>query len=337
MPLLFRLTQRGLHCPLGDFFIDPSRPVALALVTHAHADHARPGSKRYLTAEPGVPLLRSRLGYSTRIEGIPYGETLRLGDVDVSFHPAGHILGAAQIRVASTGGDGENVWVVSGDYKRDSDPTCASFEVVPCDTFITEATFALPVYRWPPVDEVIREILDWWRENESAGRASVLHCYSLGKAQRILAELARHTDRTVLVHDAIGKLNEAYLEADVRLLPTESFGDHARSRSYAGELILAPPSARRGHRFRRIGERSTGFASGWMLQSDARQRGGYDRGFVISDHADWPALIRTVKETGAGRVLATHGHSDVLARHLRKQGLEAEVLETALQEEVDGP
>jgi putative mRNA 3-end processing factor len=318
----------GLACPLGGFHVDPWGPAKLAVITHAHGDHARFGSARYLCAAPGADLLRKRLP-GAAVETLAYGERVKLGEVTVSLHPAGHVLGSSQIRIES----GDSVWVVSGDYKRQPDPTCAPFEVVPCDGFITEATFALPIYRWRDPSEVARAVLDWWDGNRAAGRASVLFGYALGKCQRVLGELALLTDRPVWTHGAVEALIEPYRAAGVRLLPTTRVGEDEPARgkskrSFAGELILAPSSAAGSTWMRRFGDYETGFASGWMRVRGIRRRMGYDRGFVLSDHADWDDLLRTIRETGAKKVLATHGYSDQLARHLREQGIEADVLPT---------
>ena len=309
----------GLYCPAGDFHIDPWRPVPRAVLTHAHADHARAGSARYVAATPGVPLLRARLGADAVIEARAYGESFQLGGATVSLHPAGHILGSAQVRVAV---DGE-VWVVTGDYKRDPDPTCAPFEVVACDVLVTEATFALPVYRWPPAERVARDVLAWWDDCAWRGIPAVLCCYALGKAQRLLAELSRFTDRTVHLHGAMTPLVERYREAGVAMLPTVPVSESARGRAFAGELVLAPPSATGSPWMRRFAGASTGFASGWMQVRGQRRRRGHDRGFVLSDHADWPGLLATVRDSGARRVLAMHGDSEALVRHLRETGIDA--------------
>lgn len=320
---LLQPTDAGLYCEAGDFHVDPWKPVARALVTHAHGDHARPGNGRYLCAEPSVPLLRRHLGLDAEVQGLPYGERLRLGEVTVSFHPSGHVLGAAQLRVEGRSG----VCVFSGDYKRAPDPTCAPFEVVPCDTFITEATFALPLYRWEEPAAVVREIFAWWEANREAGRASVLFCYALGKAQRILAELMRFTDRAVFVHGAVEGLVEAYRAADVRMLPTHRVVEAPKG-TFAGELVLAPLTARGTVWMRRLGAFQAAFASGWMQLRGPRRQRNFDRGFALSDHADWPALLATLRETGARRVRVTHGHAEPLARYLREQGLYADALET---------
>lgn len=316
---LITATNRGLYCAAGDFWIDPVRPVARAVVTHAHADHARPGHGQYYCASPSIPLLERRLPEGAAIRGVDFGETIAFGPTSVSLHPAGHILGSAQVRVAHR----DEVWVASGDYKRDADPSCEPFEVVPCDTFITEATFALPVYRWTSSADVADAIHRWWQGNAESGRASILYCYAVGKAQRVLAALARCTDRPVLVHGAVDKFLPVYRAAGIEMLPTERLADQPRDRDFRDALVIAPPSAHRSRWGRRLGESTNAFASGWMRVRGVRRRRAHDRGFVLSDHADWPGLIRTIEETGARRVLATHGYSDILARYCRDRGLEA--------------
>ena len=328
---MLRETPDGLYCPAGDFYVDPWGAVDRALITHGHGDHARPGSSSYLCAAPCVPVLRRRFGDEAAVQSLPYGEPLTIGSVRVSFHPAGHVLGSAQLRIE--GGDG--VWVVSGDYKRDADPTCAPFEPVPCDVLITECTFGLPIYRWDPAADVIADIVAWWDQNRDAGRTSVLFCYTLGKAQRLLAELARLTDRPVLAHGMMLGMIDTYREAGVSMLPVRPATERPRGTSYAGELVLAPLSARGTPWMRRLGELSDGFASGLMRVRGVRRQRGYDRGFVISDHADWPALLRTVTDSGAGRVLTTHGFAEPFARHLSEHGIESGVIRTAWEGDED--
>jgi putative mRNA 3-end processing factor len=309
----------GLYCPAGDFFIDPVQPVARAVVTHAHGDHARAGSALYHVARAGGGLMRERLGASATLHEYDWNDAFTLGGTRVSLHPSGHILGAAQVRIEGCG----KVAVVSGDYKRELDPTCDPFEPVPCDIFVTESTFGLPIYRWPPMSQVVDDILDWLDECATRGVPAVLFCYALGKAQRLLAELATRTDRTVHVHGAMLRLVEAYREAGVHMLPTEAVGESARGKDFAGELVMAPPSAAGSAWMRRFAKASTGFASGWMQVRGARRRRGYDRGFVVSDHADWPGLIRSVEDCGAKRIYVTHGDGEALIRHLRENGHEA--------------
>lgn len=322
---LLRPAHGGLYCEAGDFYIDPKWPaVETALITHGHSDHARSGHGRYYCARPGLELVRRRVKArkddEPAIEGVAFGEPLRLGPVTVSFHPAGHLLGSAQIRVEL---DGE-VWVVTGDYKRDDDPTCRPFEPVPCDVLITEATFGLPIYRWQPTAEVVAEIYAWWQENAAADLTSVLFCYSLGKAQRVLAELLHHTDEEVLVHGAMVEFNDLYEEAGVPLVPTRYVTDMGRKADFTGRLVLAPPSAFGTSWMRRFKPYRTGFASGWMRIRGNRRRRGFDAGFALSDHIDWHDLLRTIDDTGPRRVLATHGDTAALIRYLREErGLDA--------------
>ena len=323
-PPLIELRPEGLYCAAGDFHIDPWRPVPRAALTHGHADHARSGSARYLAAAQGLGLLRHRLGADSPLEGLAYGERVALGDTVVSLHPAGHILGSAQVRIEHAG----ETWVVTGDYKRDPDPTCAPFELVPCDVLITEATFALPVYRWEPTESVARAILAWWDECARRRVPAVLFCYALGKAQRLLAELARVVERPVHLHGAMVPLVQVYRDAGIAMLPTLPVSDSARGRDFAGELVLAPPSAEGTPWMRRFRDASTAFASGWMRVRGNRRRRGHDRGFVLSDHADWPALVATARECGARRVLATHGSTDAYVAFLREQGIDAAPLRT---------
>lgn len=327
-------TARGLYCPAGDFFIDPWEPVERAVISHAHGDHARPGSRAYLTTPATRTLLLRRLGADVSVQSIEYGDRLRLGDVTISLHAAGHVLGSAQIRIE--GSDG--VWVVAGDYKRAADPTCAPFEPVPCDTFITESTFGLPIYRWDPTASVIADIVSWWDANREAGRTSVIFCYTLGKAQRLLMELWRITDRPIYAHGMMMGMMDAYRESGVPLpevKPVIESGGRSRT-SFAGELVLAPLSARGTPWMRRLGTLSDAFASGLMRVRGVRRQRAYDRGFVVSDHADWPALLDTITETGAGRILATHGHAEPLARYLQSAGLDAGIIRTAWEGEPSG-
>jgi putative mRNA 3-end processing factor len=329
-------TTDGLYCPAGGFHIDPWQAVERALLTHAHGDHARPGSAAYLCTTETVPVLRRRFGPDASLEGIAYGESRRIGDVRVSFHPAGHVLGSAQIRIEGAAG----VWVAAGDYKRAADPTCAPFEPVRCDTFITESTFGLPIYRWDATAVVIADILDWWHGNRGSEKTSVIFCYTLGKAQRLLAELARVTDSPVFVHGMMLGMIDAYREAGVALPKVETVIEQGKTRtgrrSLAGELVLAPLSARGTPWMRRLGAHSDAFASGLMRVRGVRRQRAYDRGFVISDHADWPALLATIAETGAGRVLATHGYAEPLARHLSSLGLATGTIRTAWEGEPSG-
>ena len=327
-----RLESAGLYCPAGDFHIDPWQPVARALITHAHGDHARRDSGAYLAAADGLPLLRARLGDDATIEGIRYGERRRIGGVDVSFFPAGHVLGSAQIRIA----DSRGTTVVSGDYKLAADPTCSSFEPVRCQTFLTESTFGLPIYRWEAPETTMRSIAAWWNENRSAGLASVLFVYALGKAQRVLgglAALGMEGTGPVYCHGAVERINAAYRSAGVRLPLTIPVADAPPATRWADALILAPPSAQGSTWMRRFEPCRTAFASGWMAIRGTRRRRNLDRGFVLSDHADWPALNAAIEASGAERVLVTHGYRDELTRWLLENGRDALPLSTRYEGE----
>lgn len=326
---MIKSTPAGLFCQPGNFHIDPWQPVARAVVTHAHSDHASPGSDAYLCAKPGEKVLRRRLP-EARVETLAYGESVTLGETRVSFHPAGHILGSSQVRIEHGG----EVWVVSGDYKRQTDPTCAAFEPVRCHTFITEATFALPIYTWDPTAAVVDEILAWWRENREQGRPSIVFCYVLGKAQRLLAELRDAADAPVHLHGAMAAMTDAYRESGIPLAATERITETMRGKALARSLVLAPLSARGTPWMRRLPNASVGFASGLMRVRGVRRQRAFDRGFVLSDHADWPSLLATIAETGASRVLVTHGWSEALARYLAEtQGLETGTIRTAFEGE----
>jgi putative mRNA 3-end processing factor len=327
--LLIRLSESGFYCPAGDFYLDPWRPVRRAVVTHAHADHLVHGCHAYLLASPGEALARARLGASAPIQAVPYGEPVSIDGVRISFHPAGHILGSAQIRLESQG----EVWVLSGDYKVEPDPTCEPFEPIRCHTFITEATFALPVYRWPAQAEVFADINAWWRANQRAGKASLLYAYSLGKAQRVLAGLDVSTG-PVYTHGSVEAFNRLYREAGVPLPPTEQ-AIYAGNANWSQALIVAPPSARGSPWVRRFGAQSSAFASGWMRIRGMRRQRSIDRGFVLSDHVDWPALNQAIAATGAERVWVTHGYVAILVRWLRSQGIEAQGFSTRYTVEED--
>ena len=326
---LIVLRPEGLYCPAGEFHIDPWRPVARAVITHAHADHARVGHGAYLATAVSAGVLRARLGAGITLQGLAYGEMVVLGGVRVSLHPAGHVLGSAQVRVEHRG----RVWVASGDYfvsgiEADTNATCAPFEPVRCHCFITESTFGLPIYRWRAQAAVQRDINAWWQANADAGRASLLMGYSFGKAQRLLAGLDPSIG-PIVTHGAVEILNAAYREAGVALPPTRSVDDLPRDQ-LARAIAIAPPAVQGSAWARRLGpEVSDAFASGWMRLRGARRRQGVDRGFVLSDHADWPGLQRAIAATGAARVIVTHGYEAVMVRWLVQQGLQAGSFVTA--------
>jgi putative mRNA 3-end processing factor len=331
---LLEVTRHGIYCAGGDFYIDPWLPVDRAVVTHAHSDHACPGSRAYLAARPGEALLRARVGGDAAIQMLDYGEPVVLNGVRVTLHPAGHILGSAQVRIESGG----EVWVVSGDYKLESDPTCPVFEPLACHTFVTESTFGLPIYRWPPEAEVFSEIRKWWAANRQSGKASVLFAYSLGKAQRVLAGLGGLVDDAagpIFTHGAVENFSRLYREAGIALAPTTHIAAAPAGTDWRRALILAPPSANGTPWMRRFGPFSTAFVSGWMRIRGARRRRSLDRGFVLSDHADWPGLMTAIRTSGATRVWVTHGYRAPVVEWLKQQGLDAQAIETRFEGEQD--
>jgi putative mRNA 3-end processing factor len=316
----------GLYCPAGDFHIDPWQPVAHALITHAHADHLRAGHARYLAAAEGRTVVRKRLG-DVALETLAYGESILHNGVRVSFHPAGHVLGSAQVRLEHGG----RVWVVSGDYKLGPDPTCLPFEPVRCDVFVTESTFGLPVFRWRAPQELLAEMLDWWQANAAAGRCSIVYAYAFGKAQRILAGLGTGPG-PIVAHGAVSAMDDAYREAGVALPPTRNVLETPPA-ELRRALVIAPPSAQGSAWVGRFGEASDAFASGWMQLRGARRRRSVDRGFVLSDHADWPGLLEAIAATGAPRVIVTHGYVEPMVRYLAEQGLQAGAFRTEFGDE----
>jgi len=316
-----RMTAWGLACEDGGFHIDPWGPVECAVITHGHADHAARGCGRYLAARPGAHVLRTRLGNEAQIRFAAYGETVDLGGVRLSLHPAGHILGSAQVRIERRG----HVTVFSGDYKLQPDPTCTPFEPLRCHCFITESTFGLPLYRWDEPARLFAQIRAWWRSNQGAGRPSVIFAYALGKAQRVLMGLDPDQG-PILTHPSVEEMNRRYRMSGVGLPNTTPVEAAGKKAGFSRALILAPPSVRGTDWVRRFGECATALASGWMRLLGAARRRGVDRGFVLSDHADWPGLMEAVAATGAGEVFVTHGTVDPVVRMLREKGIDAKPL-----------
>lgn len=313
----------GLYCPPGDFYIDPWRRVDRAVITHAHADHARTGHGHYLCAQPGAGVLKARLG-AINLDTLPYGASVVHNGVKISLHPAGHVLGSCQVRLEYQG----EVWVASGDYKTQADPTCTAFEPVACHTFITESTFGLPIYRWLPDADVFAQINQWWAHNAALGRASVLYGYSFGKAQRILAGVDASIG-PIVCHSAAQALNTAYRQEGVALPNTLTVSEVNDKSIYKTCLAIAPPAAQGAAWMKRFGPAySDAFASGWMQLRGGRRRRNIDRGFVMSDHADWPGLMKAIGATGAEQVIVTHGYIAPMVRWLQDQGLNARAFHT---------
>ncbi|MEP6662063.1 MAG: ligase-associated DNA damage response exonuclease [Verrucomicrobiota bacterium] len=327
---LLRNTERGIFCETGNFYIDPWKPVDFAVVTHGHSDHALWGMKNYLTERSGQNIVQQRVGPDAKVESIPYGETIFRNGVKISLHPAGHILGSSQVRVEHQG----EICVVSGDYKLENDGLCAPFEPIRCHTFVTESTFGLPIYHWKPQAEIFAQMNDWWCENQARERTSVLFCYSLGKAQRLLSGLDGNLG-PIFLHGAVDKFLPAYREAGAKFPATEKV-DSEKIKSLKGKgFVLAPTSADNSPWMRKFGDVSTAFASGWMQIRGTRRRRSLDRGFVLSDHADWDGLLKTISATGAENIWVTHGYTAQLVRWLREQGLNSEILETRFRVETE--
>ena len=320
--MVLSFTDKGIYVPAADAYIDPWRPVPRALITHGHADHARPGHGAYLATIAAAPVLRHRLG-DIALETVGFGQVTRMGDASLSFHPAGHVPGSAQIRV-EVGGE---VWVVSGDYKTQTDALSEPFEPVACHGFVTESTFGLPIYSWPDPADLADQLNAWWAANAAEGRFSVLGCYSLGKAQRVLTMLDPEIG-PILTHGAVEATNAVLRGQGLTLPRTEQVTPDLDVKTRAGAMVIAPPSALGAAWARRFGAASTGIASGWMRLRGVRRRRAADRGFVISDHADWPGLLDAVRATGAEKVRVTHGYTGQFSRYLAEQGYDAGVVST---------
>lgn len=315
-------TERGIYCAAGDFYIDPWRHVDRALITHGHADHARAGHRSYMATRQALPVMRHRLGNITA-QAVNYGETVRIGTADVSFHPAGHVPGSAQIKVTVAG----ETWVASGDYKTENDGLSEAFEPQRCHHFITESTFGLPVFRWQSQETIAREMNDWWQACVAGGKTAFLGAYSLGKAQRLLRMLNPDIG-PILTHGAVEATNAVMRSQGITLPDTVQLTKDVDPKTHKGALVIAPPSALGSTWAKRFGPRETAFASGWMQLRGIRRRRAGDRGFIISDHADWTGLLGAIKATEAENIYVTHGYTDIFARYLSETGLNAQVVPT---------
>jgi putative mRNA 3-end processing factor len=325
---MLSLTPKGLYCSGGDFYIDPLQPVDRAVITHAHADHARWGSRQYLCASDGKGVLQKRLGDNSSIETLNYGEKIAINSISLSLHPAGHILGSSQVRIEENG----RVVVVSGDYKTAADPTCAPLEPIRCHEFITETTFGLPIFKWPKTEDVLSDINSWWQENQMEGRTSILFAYALGKAQRIIASLDESIG-PILTHGAIEKFLPCYRNAGIHLPPTRYVGEIEDKKNLVGSIVIAPPSADNPNWMRKFPNRVRAFASGWMRIRGNRRRRSVDRGFVISDHSDWDGLLQTISATSAKKIGVSHGYTTEMARWLAEKGYQVELISPEKREE----
>ncbi len=328
MPLL-QLTDKGLYCAQGDFYVDPWRSVHKAVITHAHSDHAKAGHQAYLCHHLTKPLLKARLGnYS--YESVSWNEPVYINGVKVSLHPAGHVIGSSQIRIEKNG----EVWVVSGDYKTYDDGLSGLFEPVRCDTFITESTFGLPVYQWQTLHEQYHEVQQWVQRNQSDNVQSVLFAYSLGKAQRMIQAVADITPN-IFVHGSVWTIDQALREVGIQLPPVKRISKETDKNEFKNAVIIAPMSTMDSPWMKQFSPCKTAVCSGWMHIRGQARRNQADTGFAISDHADWNGLISTIHATKAERVLVTHGYSSVLSKYLNEKGIEADILQTNYGDESD--
>lgn len=326
---LLKISSKGIYCPQADLYIDPWKPVKKALITHGHSDHSRYGNQYYLCTHSAKPVIRHRLGSSINIESVAYGETVVMNGVKISFHPAGHIIGSAQIRLAYKG----EVWVASGDYKLEDDGISEAFESVPCHHFITESTFGLPIYQWEPQQEIFEDINQWWAQNKANGKVTFLTAYALGKAQRIL----KHLDPSIgeiFTHGAIENTNEVIRAQGFALPKTTRIVQGMPKKKFVGNMVITIPSGLNAPWAKQFDAMSVGVASGWMASRGARRRRAVDRGFVLSDHADWQGLNEAVKASGARHIYVTHGSSKIYSQWLREQGLDAQSIDTPFEGEI---
>ena len=325
---LLQFTEKGIYCERANIYIDPWKPVDYAMITHAHADHSRWGNKFYLSHHLSKPIIQHRLGQDINIDSVAYGEVVTINGVKFSFHPAGHIIGSAQIRVEYKG----EVWVASGDYKLENDGLCTPFEPIKCNVLITECTFGLPIFKWLPQEKIFNDINAWWEKNKEEGKATVLTGYSLGKAQRILQGVDTSIGK-IYTHGAIEKTNEIIRRMGIQLNETIYVNADISKKEYEGSLIIASPSALGTAWQKKFPAFEVGIASGWMNMRGPRRRRAVDRGFVLSDHADWEGLTTAIRATECEKVIVTHGYTDIFSKWLNDQGIETRVENTAFEGE----
>jgi putative mRNA 3-end processing factor len=326
---LLQFTGYSIYCPIADVHIDPWKGVDRAIITHAHSDHARWGSRHYLAHTDSESILRLRLGEDINLQTIPYGKSVSINGVTFSLHPAGHIIGSAQVRVEYKG----EVWVASGDYKREDDHVCPPFEPVRCNVFITESTFGLPIYKWQPQEIIFKEIRDWHERNKLEGKASLLMGYALGKIQRILKNIP--FDEPIYAHGAVYAVNERLRQGGLDMPALELITKETDRKKLAGALIVAPPGAEGSPWSRKFPAMSVGYCSGWMRVRGIKNRRAIDQGFALSDHIDWDQLNQTVLDTGAEKIYVTHGFTSVFSKWLTEKGIDAAEVKTMYGDEKD--
>lgn len=327
--MLLEFNQNGIYCKQADVYIDPWRKVNKAIITHSHSDHARWGMNHYLAHKDSVPIMKHRLGNDISVESKSYGDLFQINGVNFSLHPAGHIIGSAQVLVEYKG----ERWLVTGDYKTEDDGYSTPFELMKCDTIISECTFGLPIYKWKDQIEVFEEINSWWRENQKLGKVSVLTAYSLGKAQRVINGVDKSIGK-IFTHGAVDNINQVLIESGHYLPKTVLVNKDIPKSDYKGSLVICPPSAVGSPWIKKFGSYSLGIASGWMALRGTRRRRAADRGFVLSDHADWDGLNYVVENCEAEKVIATHGYTDIFSKYLREEkGLNAVTEKTQFEGE----
>jgi putative mRNA 3-end processing factor len=326
---LITFTNKGIYCEQGDFYIDPWQPVKLAVTTHGHADHVKWGNGAYLCHELTKPILEQRLGPDLKIETLPYNKELNINGVSVSLFPAGHVIGSAQIRLSYKG----EVCVISGDYKVEYDGVSTEFEPVKCHTFVSESTFGLPIYKWKAQQQIFDQIQNWVSDNHDKGKTSVLVAYSLGKAQRLIKNLAANND--IYVHNSIANLNERFINAGVDLPESTRITADIKKEALQQGLLIVPPALADGKWIKTLQQAATGICSGWMQVRAGRRWRSADAGFALSDHADWPGLLSAIKETGAEKVFVTHGFTSTFSKYLNEIGIASEEVKTQYGTEED--
>ena len=325
---LLEFNNKGIYCAKADVYIDAWRPVKKVIITHGHADHSKFGHQKYITHHLNIPIIKHRLG-DINVTGVEWGETFSINSVKFSLHPAGHIIGSSQVRVEHKG----EVWVFSGDYKTEDDGISGAFEPVKCHSFITECTFGLPVFKWQPQQEVFDEMNNWWKDNQKNNMTSVIMVYSLGKAQRVLKYLNADIG-TIYTHGAIENMTDV-LRKSYDFSATVKITRETRQNDLKGNIVIAPPSAHGTTWMRKMVPYVTSSASGWMSTRGARRRRAIDKGFVLSDHADWDGLLSAIKTTECEKVICTHGYTDIFSRYLKTLGYDARTEQTQYKEDED--
>lgn len=319
---LIKFTNKGIYCEQGRFYIDPWQPVDLAVTTHGHADHVKWGNKAYLCHELTRPILHQRLGTDLVIETLPYNKQVDINGVKLSMFPAGHVIGSAQIRLEYKG----EICVVSGDYKVEFDGISTPFEPVKCHTFVSESTFGLPIYKWQPQELIFNQIKNWVSDNRDKGKTSVLVAYSLGKAQRLIKNLADYCE--IYVHNSIANLNEGFVKAGVDLPETIRITSELNKEVLQQGIVIVPPAMAEGKWIKTLQQAATGVCSGWMQVRAGRRWRSADAGFALSDHADWPGLLSAIEATEAEKVFVTHGFTATFSKYLNEIGIASEEVKT---------